>query len=519
MARTFIRQSTQIRNSDVYNDTITPSSGNYVLTNGSIEDDLNTVRSQLQNLINRNGASFPSGHWYDDLSAPVSYEGGAPRGVQQLNSSLHDLERKRVLVSIANLTDVTVGVSANYAVLTLGQLPSNVTASIGAVTTLGTVAAYNSSFGSHSLEIVSGTTSIAPKNLCEIVDGDTRDPILSSNRVVYALFQTESNTDGSTMTGTTPTRAQLSFVRINSTGDALEAVPAADIQGKKINYSSQKRTALSDLNEQDFLRGAILDNLGATIVTRQVSYDQQGVTPVKIGTNAVLDLSSGLYWDMRDNTGASLFRVTEDSSGGTTTVGVTSDVDYFTVNAASSSFAQGVKIATGGTQINVGVTAGTIETTSTSDLRVFGAGNLYLDDGNQTTSTWSQTSGIKLSTSATEWNTFKTNFGEVSVLNAINASYTKDRRSKTYAFVTTAVPADTNVSLADGNLDTALPDMSTGTFTSDYDVYLNGELLNPGANSSTNNDYYPGSTLATAAKLKFEFALKSGDVLCVIKSA
>lgn len=518
MGRTFIRQSTQIRNSDTYNDKITPSSSNYILTTGSIEDDLNSVRSQVQNLINRNGASFPSGNWYDDLSAPGSYEGGSARGVQQLNTNLHDLERKRVLVSIANLTDVTVGASNNYVVLSLGQLPTATTASIGVTTTLGTVSAYNSSFGSHSLAIVSGTTSISPKNICEIVDGDTRDPVMSSNRVVYGLFQTESNTDGSVMTGTTPNRAQLSFVRINSTGDGLEAVPAADIQGKKINYSSQKRTALSDLNEQDFLRGAILDNLGSTIVTRQVSYDQQGSTPVRIGSNAALDLGAGLYWELRDNLSASLLRVTDGASGETTTLTLSSDVDYFTVNAVSSSFAQGVKFATSTTQINVGVTAGTIETTSTSDLRVFGAGNLYLDDGNQTTSTWSQTSGIKLSTSASEWNTFKTNFGEVSVLNAINTSYAKDRRSKTYSFVTTAIPADTDASLADGNLDTALPDMSTGTFTSDYDVYLNGELLNPGANSSTNNDYYPGSSL-NPAKLKFEFALKAGDVLCVVKHA
>jgi len=61
-----------------------------------------------------------------------------------------------------------------------------------------------------------------------------------------------------------------------------------------------------------------------------------------------------------------------------------------------------------------------------------------------------------------------------------------------------------------------LPDMSTGSFTLDYDVYLNGELLRPGADASANNDYYPGTSLATAAQLKFEFSVKLGDVLCVI---
>ena len=515
MARTFIRQTTQIKNSDSYDDTITPTQTHYETDPGNIETDLNSVRSQLQNLINRSGGTFPTGNWWDDLTAPSSFESGAARGVQQLNSGLHDLERKRVLVSIANLTDVTVGSGNNFATLLLAQLPAATTAAIGTVTTLGTVAAtHGGTFGSHSITIVSGSTAIAPKNICEIVDGSSRDPILSSNRVVYGLFQTESATDGSTMSGTTPNRAQISFVRINSTGDGLEAVPYADIAGKTINYSTQKRVGLTDLNEQDFLRGAILDNLGSTTATRQLGYDQQGTIPVELATNASLDIATGLYWELRDNANASLLRVTDGSAGGTTTVLVAADTDQFTVNAIANTFNAGVKIANGTTRIDVGVNAGVIETTSTSDLRVLGAGELFLDDGNQTGSTWAQTSGIKLSDTTAEWDLFETNFGEVSILNAINQARAKDRRSKTVVTVNTTVAADTNVSLADGNIDVVLPDMSAGTFISDYDVYLNGELLRGGVDSSANNDYYPGTT---ATKLKFEFGLKSGDVISVVK--
>jgi hypothetical protein len=47
----------------------------------------------------------------------------------------------------------------------------------------------------------------------------------------------------------------------------------------------------------------------------------------------------------------------------------------------------------------------------------------------------------------------------------------------------------------------------------DYDVYLNGQLLYPGADSGAGNDYYPGSD---EFSLKFEFAVKSGDVICVV---
>ena len=224
MARTFIRQVEQIRKSDTYDGSIVPSQANYETNPVTIEDDLNSVRSQLNNLLTEQTAN-----WYDTLVIPSALDTGTARGVNSLNTDLHAIERKRVLVSSANLTDVTVGATDNFVVLALGELPTQTIAAIGGSTTVGTVAAHNATFGAFSLAEVSGTTNIAPKNLCEVVDASTRDQILSANRVVYALFQTESNTDGSTMSGTTPNRAQLSFVRINSTGDDLEAVPAADI--------------------------------------------------------------------------------------------------------------------------------------------------------------------------------------------------------------------------------------------------------------------------------------------------
>jgi hypothetical protein len=319
------------------------------------------------------------------------------------------------------------------------------------------------------------------------------------------------------MTGTTPNRAQLSFVRINSTGDDLEAVPFADIENKVINYTSVTRKALEDLTEQDFLKGAEVDVPSSAVVTRQVSYDNQGATAVNLTNNATLDLEgAGLYWEIRDDLEATLFKITEGSAGGTTTLLVSGDVDTFDSSAVINDFDQGIRVDTGGQRINVGETAGLIESTSTNDLRILGAGELYLDDGNQTGSTWAQTSGIKLSDTTAEWDAFEANFGEVSLLAAINASYAKDRAAKVYSNVTVTTVSDSNVSLAAGNLDVALPDMSTGSFTVDYDVYLNGELLRPGADASANNDYYPGSTLTPAAELKFEFAVKLGDVLCVI---
>lgn len=511
MGRTFVRQNTQIRKSDTYTDTVTPSQTNYETSPTSLEDDLNNLRSQIQNLLNRNGSSFPSGNWYDDISTPAGFENGTKRGVSEINQQLHNLERKRVLTNFISLADVFVSSSQNWIVLGGGELPSpsgispTSLVAVGSSTTTGSVAAAVT-IGSHSLTEVAGATAISPKNLCMIVTGSNRDPVLSTGSIVYGLFQTDK-TDGQSLVGGD---VQLSFVKVNDTGDDLIACPVVDIAGKRINYVSVARKALEDLSEQDFLRGAEIDVPSATAATRQNSYDNQGITPVELTTNASLDLASGLYWELRDNANQSLFKITEGSSGGNTTVLLAGDVDVFDNNAVANDFAAGVTVASAGTDIKLGVNAGVIETTGTDNLRILGAGSLFLDDGYQPGS-WSETNGIKLSSAAIDWSEFETAFdGEVSLLRAVSQAR---RRDKVYATVNTTVAADSDVSLTAGNIDVALPYMNSGSFSSDYDVYLNGQLLYPGANSGANNDYYPGTT---EYALKFEFSLKADDVICVV---
>lgn len=632
MSRSLFRQETQLLSSDTYDDTIQPSLAAYETNPANMQQDLNNIRSQLQNILNRNGASFPVGDWHSDMTAPVNFENGAKRGVDALNQNLHDVERKRILVPAVSLQDVTVpasvaatgtltatgnfadgdtvttgtktytfqtvltnvngnvligasasdsldnliaainlgagsgslyaaattangfvsaaagagdtmdvtalvggtvgngyattetsanaswggatlsGGAGDAAILTLGQLPSNTTAAVGAVTTLGTVAANNATFGQAVLTEVGGSTAISPKNLCMVVDGSTRDPILSSGRRIYALFQTESATDGHTMTGTTPNRAQLSFVRLNATGDDLELVPAADIAGKVINYSSMTRKAFEDMTEQDWLNGAEVDVPASATVTRQVAYDNQGVAPVDLTTNATLDLEgAGLTWTIRDDLEALLFRVTEGSAGGTSEVQLGTDVDTFNNDAVVNDFRTGLRAATGSQRIDVGVTAGTIESTGANDLRVFGAAEIYFDDGNQAGSTWAQTSGIKLSDTTQEWSDFETQFGEVSILAAIIAASNK-KVKKTSAVVTTTTAADSDVGGVGGgtNLDAQIHDLSGGDFILDHDIYLSGQLLRSGANSGANHDVYPGTSLADG-QLRFEFQVRQAS--------
>jgi len=637
MARTFIRQDTQVRSSDVYDDTVTVSEANFETNPGHIETDLNNQRSMLSHLLD-----VQAGNWWDQISTPSTLEAGTQRGVSNLNDALHLVEKKRVLKCVWNLHNVAVpaavaatatltnatnfidtetvtidgkvyqfqavltnvdgnvqiggtvalshenlrrainldGVAGtNYAtamtlhptvsatdtatttvvtaktsgtaanaiavsqatatatwgtatltggagdavILGTGELPSELVAAVGAVTSLGTVVAtHTGTFGETSLDEVAGSTAISPKNLLQIVDGATRDPILSGTQQVYGLLQGESGlADGDTIVIGTPDRVQISFVRINGTGDDLEAVPASDIGGETIDYCSVERVRLEDLNEADFLGGANVDVPSGSTVTRQVAYDNQGVTPVELTTNADLDLAAGIEWSIRDLTDADLFRIIEGSGGGNSEINIHSGVDLYDNDAIDVDFASGATINSGGTRpIDIGVNDGVIESTA-GDLRIIGAAEMFLDDVNQTTSTWAQTDGIKLSDTTAEWDAFEVEFGEVSLLNAIVQASNQGGIVKTCANVTVTTNADTDVSLSDGNLDAALGDLSQGNFVDDHDIYLNGALLRSGANAAANNDVYPGTDLNNTAdgQLMFEFVVKVNDVICVINRA
>jgi hypothetical protein len=645
MARTFVRQDTQIRNSDSYDDTVAPTLANYETNPTNIQDDLNNIRSMLSYLKDKQ-----VGEWYDTLTVPSTLETGTARGVDDVNDALHAVEKKRILRSVSNLIDISPGldlaitlvnelktdyeahrvltagpvhgaadttnvVSAADAtdlssaitlaneikvdydahriltagsvhgaadttndvtaadatnlsslitlvndirtqyeahrvltaggvhtnadntnvvsaasipstvqvhILTAAQLPAQTTAAVGSVTTLGTVVAQATTFGTSGLDEVSGATAISPKNLIELVDGDTRDPILDAGGDrIYGLLQTESGSDGHTMTGSASTRAQISFVVINAAGDDLQ------LQGfdttKELNYSSVERVRLEDLNEQDFLRGACTDVPSTATVTRQVAYDNQGTTPVNLTNNAILDLEgAGVTWTVRDDLEANLLQIIEGSSGGTTEIAISSNVDLYDNDAVDVDFASGISARSGGSRpIDIGINDGLVETTA-GDLELKAAAELILNDNNLVSeATWAGP-GVKLSDTTTEVTTYESNFGgEVSLFNPINQAYEHGaRNTKVYANVTSTTVADTDVGGVAGgaNLDAQLPNMSGGTFITDYDVFLNGALLRPGADAAANNDYYPGTSLPNG-QLKFEFAVKINDVLCVIPYA
>ncbi len=406
------------------------------------------------------------------------------------------------------------GGAGDVVILGAGELPGNLVAAVGNVTTRGTIVAYEANFGTATLTDVVGGDTLTPKNLCKIADSATGEPILDgSANEIHALIQSEFATDGTTITETTPNRVQLSFVVHNSTNDDLILVDGQYIGGKTIDYSPVERYAFEDIPEHAWLGDDFID-AGGGAVTRQDVYNNQGTVPVDLITNATLDLEgAGLVWSIRDDAQATLFSITEGSAGGTSTVALGGDVDVFDNNAVSNLFAGPLTVDDDGTDIEIGVTAGQINTTGTDDFELQAGGELYLDDGNRTGSTWA-TDGIKLSDTTAEWDLFETTFGgEVSLLNAITQAYTEQARNKVYANVITAdISANTLITGAAGspNISAQLPSYKGLSFINDVEVFINGQLQRPGVDAAANNDVYPSAVEAEQADGAFycEYALR-----------
>jgi len=507
MARTFIRQDTQVRNSDLYDDTL--AAGSTLETAPTeIEADLNGLRSQVKRLIWADSA----GNWFDDIQTVNAKK----RAVTALNSDLDDLEEKRLLFREAKVgVDIAVPALQNFVVLSFAgsETPTQV-AAVGVSTAIGAlVALLPGASGTFSLNEIAGTNALSPKNLVLVIDATTGDPILSSDRNIYGLLQAESVVVSGDAFDDATKQAQISFVRPNATYDDLEAVPAADIAGRSINYAYVRRINFDAIPETAFLTGTFVDTISAGgSVTLDNAIDNQVGPATQTGKDIEWRIDDTFKLAFQDSTGATdIWSITPLAAGDAVHFnGATFDIN----NTLDADFLNGSSFDTGGTRIDVGVTAGTIGTTGAADLRVLGAGELYLDDGNQTGSTWAQTNGIKLSDTLAEWDNFETIFGEVSLLSAISQSH---RRSKVYAVVTLATNADTDVGGVGGgtNLSAQLPDMSIGSYLTEYDLFVNGVLQRPGSVFTDNFDYYPGTSTVNG-QVRFEFKVKVNDVICVI---
>lgn len=224
---TYIRQDSQVRNSDIYDDTLSMAGAETGAE--SIEDDLNYIRSQLKILSGKD-------NWYDALDD---------------NFDLTAVRNKRFLYWVQKTDDVTVPSSQNYVVLSGADRPSDVIAygptSLGAAT-----AQLGGAVGSHSTSVSSNNG-----NLLQIRDADTNDPILTTGgEMIWGLLQVGSAaTDGNAFADAGDDRGQISFVYIDPTTEALTAVDIVDVENKVIEYAYKKRVDFFNLPEWAFNQG------------------------------------------------------------------------------------------------------------------------------------------------------------------------------------------------------------------------------------------------------------------------
>jgi hypothetical protein len=516
VGRNFIRQDTQARQSDLYDDTLAAGS---TLESAPInlEDDLNAIRSQAKRFIWADSA----GNWYDD----VPTVNGKKRAILGLNTGLDALEEKMTPCPTQVLTDIAIGAGVNFKILVVAssQAPSVVGSSNA--TTEGAIVALSAfsddpDFGQHELVEVPGPNAILPQNLVTVRDATTGQILQSAGRDIYALLQAESTfTDGNAFNDVaTEDRVKLSFVRLNAGLDDLEACPVADIENKTINYQYVRRVKFSNADLNCMLgRGIFLDQAGLVDVTLDRAIDNQS-GPATQAQNIEVRISDGFDWAFQDPSGAAdILRIAAAGGGDSVAMNVT-DLDVNNTNTAD--FSNGAAFDTSGTAINVGATAGQIDsagalsilTAAGGILRLDAAGELRFDDGYRASSTWVQ-DHIPLADTAAEWTAFKASFGEVSLMNAITQAYSSSVFQIGNARVTTNVNADVNVTGAGGtpNIDVQLPDYSgASSFVNQVRVYVNGIRNRPGADASANHDVYPGTTPANG-DLKFEYKLKTGD--------
>jgi hypothetical protein len=515
MARTFIRQATQIRRSEAYTDSL--GAGN-TLEQGSvsIEDDLNGLRSQIKRILDGSG----TGRWYDDLSQ----YGGQGLGLAQVNTHVATLQTevtgiqdRKILSRVQVLNDIAVPGGQNYVLLTTAneEAPS---LPIAFDNDNGAVAAAAAGPVAHSLAVTAGPNAISPKNLVVVRDAADGQPLQSEERDVYGLLQVGGTAAEGDAFDDADNQARISFVRINADYDGLEAVPAADIGGKTINYAYVSRGDFRNIPEDAFLSSGIFTDLTAEVdvtLNRALANHTDVNADVTANLNFAFGTNSALF-SLKNSDDE--MKLAVNLGGGETTASFDFAGGRFTVDSTDSNFTHGLVTDSAGTAISLGVTPGVIGTTG-ADLGIRGGTQLRLDDAARAGSTWA-TDGIQLSDASADWNNFATQFGQTSILGAIyKAAVQGSRGVKTYATVTANVPADTDIGGVGGgpNLDAQLPDLSGGTFTQDYDVFVNGELLRPGGNAGADHDYYPGTALANG-QLKMEFALRVGDVICIVPS-
>ena len=262
MARTFSRQSTEIKNSDTYSASLTLADAQ--TTAVSLEDDLNFIRTKLKDI---SGLT----NWFD---ASVS------------GFNLESVRTKKFTHWVQKFDEVAVPAGQNFVTLTADAKPGDNIA-IGAEALGAITAQLSGAVGSHSLQTVG-----INKNLCEVRDALTNEVIVTTDGYqIYGLLQVGATAiEGSAFADSGNNQGQLSFVYYD-TADTLAAAPVVSIEGKDIEFAYRKRVTFAELPEHAFDPNITFAESVATMElpkSAKASY----FTTANISTGATINLSS-----------------------------------------------------------------------------------------------------------------------------------------------------------------------------------------------------------------------------------
>jgi len=211
--------------------------------------------------------------------------------------------------------------------------------------------------------------------------------------------------------------------------------------------------------------------------------------------DGALDLNSSLdadvtTWDV-DASGA----ITLDSSGGAVSLNAAAASDFTT-------------------------SAGALTLEAAAELMLDAAGGtLRLEDSLRASSTFTTQAYMSLADTAAEWSSYKTTFGEVSLLSAIVSAGSDSTRFRNVYTLTGSHTASSTLVMPTGNL-TLGAGIDLADAKSDIDVadiYVNGALQLSGS-SSANGDFTLNG-LSVNNAITFFYQLEADDVVTVIESS
>lgn len=517
MSRTLLNPSIQITNSTAYSSTATAGS---TLQTGAltIEDDLNAIRAQLSRVNDPTMA----GNWYDDVYATAD---GKKRGLRQLNDGLAAIEDKSVLDSVSVTTAITVPQGQNYVILSVAGSETPTQAAAVAAGSLGAVVALSAysgaAFAANELAQLTGSDAESPKNRAVVVDATTKNVIETGDNDIFGLLQLESTTgDGATFNDTTGgARLKLSFVYFDAASNSMVPCPAADIAGKQVRYTYNTRYSFANLPEDAFVRSGYVDQVAAVDVTLTRAAINQAGAGIPVNTDVLWRVANGTNFKVQNSSGSKdLLAISPTASGN----GAQVSTDSFAFNTtAPITSVKGASIATAAQGINLGVTTGQIDTTGPLAIKALGSNALALSGGSSLTFTDSYeaasnwvSGAVPLTASTTEWNSYRSAYGEASLFSAIvKAGQMGSHGVKTATVTAATIPANTIVTGngSGANISAVMGDYSaTPNPQSNVLVFLNGILMSPGTGPGTTEDYYLTGD-ATRGELAFTFALKGGS--------